>query len=308
MKRLLTLAVFAFLACAGMATPAQAGSFGLFYCGRHGYDGAVSIRPYNAFSPVLWGDVTGQGAFEGGQGGCGAGGCGQGGYAPIDYRHGCGGGNCGQGGCGAGGYGYGWGQGGWDPRNATMNLRGPDNSGYTGSLGYNPPDGYGNGAFGTYGLGRLKVFGLPVDGGCLSCNNNWSMGTYSAPASCGPQGCAAGGAYGNYFGPNYGAMGTYPTPLLTPGTTDEAKPPLLQVPNKPKANDTPSLKLPVSYVPATTMQGSSYQYGYPAQPVSYQPGYNMPAQQMMPYGYTQPAWGYSGYQAPAYPAWGYQGW
>ena len=97
MKRLLTLAVFALLACAGMATPTNAGSFGLFFCGRHGYDGAVSIRPYNAFSPVLYGDVPGYN----GDGNCGAGGYGQGAYGPIAYCHGCGN-NCGQGCCAKG--------------------------------------------------------------------------------------------------------------------------------------------------------------------------------------------------------------
>ena len=98
MKRLLTVAVFALLACAGMATPTLAGSFGLFFGGRHGYDGAVSIRPYNAFSPVLYGDVPGYNQD---------GGTGQGAYGPIAYRHGCANGNCGQGGCGQGGCGQG---------------------------------------------------------------------------------------------------------------------------------------------------------------------------------------------------------
>jgi hypothetical protein len=313
MKRLLTVAVFALLACAGLATPTFAGSFGLFSCGRHCDKCAVCIRPYNAFTPVLCGDVTGYtsgGCGQGGcgQGGCGQGGCGQGAYGPIGCCYGNG--NCGQGGygcgqggygCGQGGYGgcgaggcamggYGWGhQGGYDHRLGMMNLRGPNDTGYTGALGYNPPDGLGNGAFGNFGTGRLSVYGNPGCGGCASCNNNnWAanMGN-SAPMTCGPQGCAPAYGYGMTFAaPTFQPdVTSSAAPLVTPS---EVKPPLIQVPNKPKSNEPP--------------QARSID-GYQAQPVSY-----LPAQQMMPYGYWQPAWGYYGYQAPNYPAWGYQGW
>ncbi len=322
MKRLLTVAVCAILACAGMATPTLAGSFGLFYGGRHGYDGAVSIRPYNAFSPVLYGDVPGYNQD---------GGAGQGAYGPIAYRHGCANGNCGQGGCGQGGcgqggygcgqggcgqggygygqggYGYGWGNQGYDYRLGMVNLRGPNDTNNVGSLGYAPPDGYGNGAFGNYGLGRLSVFGSPVDGGCLSCPKNyWTLNTQQAPMTCGPQGCAP--SYGlpeTYPAQSMTPIGSYPSQLGAPITTPpmllptpaipgEVKPPLLPVPNKPKTS-------------GTTMQGSPMPGGVQAQPVSYAPGYTVPAQQMMPYGYTQPTWGYYGYPMN-YPAWGYQGW
>ena len=323
MKRLLTVAVFALLACAGMATPTLAGSFGLFYGGRHGYDGAVSIRPYNAFSPVLYGDVPGY------NGSNGDGGYGQGAYGPIAYRHGCGNncgqggygqggcgygqGGCGQGGCGQGGYGYGQGnQGGYDYRLRMMNLRGPND---TGALGYAPPDGYGNGAFGNYGLGRLSVFGMPVDGGCLSCPKNyWTLNPQQAPMTCGPNGCAPsfaapqgqspqwGGSPLTYPAQPNGPIMSSPTPLPTPAIPGEIKSQLLPVPNVPKAKE-----LPQAF--GTTMQGSSMPGGVPTQPVSYAPGYNynMPAQQMMPYGYM-PNWGYGYYGYPMnYPTWGYQG-
>ena len=325
MKRLLTVAVCAILACAGMATPTLAGggAFGVFYGGRHGYDGAVSIRPYNAFSPVLYGDVPG---YNGSNGDCGAGGYGQGAYGPIAYRHGCGNncgqggygcgqggcgqggcgqGGCGQGGCGQGGYGYGWGnRAGYDYRLGMVNLRGPNDTNNTGSLGYAPPDGYGNGAFGNYGLGRLSVFGMPVDGGCLTCPKNyWTLNTQQAPMTCGPQGCAPaygvpqanptpwGGPNMNYSAQSGGQIMTSPMPLPTPAIPGEVKP--LPVLNVPKTL-------------GTTMQGSSMPGGVPAQPVSFAPGYNMPAQPMMPYGYM-PAYGYYGYPMN-YPTWGYQGW
>jgi hypothetical protein len=287
MKRLWNVAAFALLACAGLATPTQAGSFGLFYCGRHGSECAVCIRPYNAFTPVLCGDV-------GGYGGCGQGGCGQGGYGPIGCPcgYGCGQGGCGQGGCGyggcgaggyaQGGYGYGWGQqNGWDPRLRMMNLGGNGDPAYTGALGYNPPDGYGNGAFGTYGLGRLSVFGLPVDGGCASCRPNYPvMNTFNpAPMACGPTGCA----------PSYGFGMDFGTPsFATPGTPAESKPALLQIPTKFETKEIPQARS---------------NYGYPTQPVSYMPTYPNAGQQMPYYGYTQPAWGYYGYQTPYYQGW-----
>ena len=303
MKRLLTGAVFALLACAGLATPTFAGSFGLFFCGRHCDQCAVCIRPYNAFTPVLCGDVTGYTGGGCGQGGCGQGGCGQGAYGPIGCPcgsnncggcgYGCGQGGCGTGGCAMGGNGYGWGQqGGYDYRLRMMNLGGHGDPAYTGALGYNPPDGYGNGAFGNYGTGRLSVFGNPGCGGCggcASCNKNpWAanMGN-SAPMTCGPQGCAPAYGYGMAFAaPNFdfsASSPTSPSPLATPS---EVKPPLIQVPNTPKSNEPPQAK---------------WIEGYQAQPVSYLP-------QQTPYGYGQPAWGYYGYQAPTYPAWGYRGW
>lgn len=303
MKRLWTVASFALLACAGLATPTWADSFGLFYNGRHCNEGAVCIRPYNAFTPVLCGDVTGYG-------GCGQGGCGQGGCSPIAapcaYGYGCGQGGCGQGGCGygncgyggcgvggcgKGGCGYGWGHpNGWDPRLRMMNLGGPGDPAYTGALGYNPPDGMGNGAFGNYGLGRLSVFGNPAcgGGGCAggACRSNYPMmNTFNpAPMACGPRGCA----------PNYGFGKTYGVPTFeTSAAPAEIKPTLLPIPTQNETRQIPQARSA---------------YGYPTQPVSYMPTYPMNGQQMPYYGYTQPAWGYYGYQMQGYPAWGYQGW
>ena len=286
MKRLWTAAAFALLACAGLATPTFAGgSFGLFYCGRCCNQGAVCIRPYNAFTPVLCGDVTGYG------------GCGQGGCSPIAapcaYGYGCGQGGCGAGGCGyggcgaggcaKGGCGYGWGHQGWDPRLGMMNLRGPNDTGYTGALGYAPPDGLGNGAFGTYGLGRLSIFGNPACGGCAggacaggACRSNYAAASPFAPApmTCGPNGCT----------PNYGFGTDFGVPTFEVSTPTPAKPALLPTPTQPEPKMLP--QVPVNF-------------SYPAQPVSYMQG--------QPYGYA-PAWGYYGYQVPSYPAWGYQGW
>ena len=51
MNRIVSMAAFTAIACAGMATPLYAGAFGLFYCGRYcGSCGGCCVRPYNAFS------------------------------------------------------------------------------------------------------------------------------------------------------------------------------------------------------------------------------------------------------------------
>ena len=80
---------------------------------------------------------------------------------------------------------------------------------------------------------------------------------------------------------------TSPMPLPTPAIPGEVKPPLLPVLNVPKTL-------------GTTIRGSSMPGGVPAQPVSFAPGYHMPAQPMMPYGYM-PAYGYYGYPMNYYP-------
>ena len=169
--------------------------------------------------------------------------------------------------------------------NVNPNAYGP----YTGALGYNPPDGYGNGAFGTYGLGRLSVFGSPGCGGCCAggvCRPNYAMtNTFNpAPMTCGPNGCA----------PSYGFGMDFGTPsFATSGAPAESNPALLQIPTKFETKEIPQARS---------------NYGYPTQPVSYMPTYPNAGQQMPYYGYTQPAWGYYGYRTPYNAAWGYQGW
>jgi hypothetical protein len=55
MKRLLPLALLAALALAGSATPSFAGTFGLFYSHCCCNNCNLTLRPYNAFTPVCCG-------------------------------------------------------------------------------------------------------------------------------------------------------------------------------------------------------------------------------------------------------------
>lgn len=82
MKRLIHAAVLAAVASAGLATPLFAGSFGLFYWGRHRCTSGFCCQSWNAFSPLCCPC----------EGGCGTG-CGMG--CKHGSSHGCADGACG---------------------------------------------------------------------------------------------------------------------------------------------------------------------------------------------------------------------